>query len=156
MIEKSDEEKALNYALRLLSIKPRSAGELKEKLIKKGFTESSSDKVLNKVEKLGYINDEEFARLWVEERVRLKNYGKIRIKNELVAKKIDRETIEKALSSYDEEAEEERARTAAEKKLGTLKEKNYLTKKRQLSQFLFGRGFEYGTVSKICRELIKD
>ncbi len=47
--------------LRLLSIKSRTAEELRKKLILKGFGQSEIEAVIQKFTKMGYLNDQEIV-----------------------------------------------------------------------------------------------
>ena len=90
----ADPKKQLNKAVHLLSFRPRSAVELKQR----GLAAA-----IPKLIELDLIDDQKFARWWVDQRVRLNPRGNIALKTELMQKGIDREIIDSVLLSKDQE-----------------------------------------------------
>ena len=55
-------ERTMNRALKLLAAKPRSVGELKERLLEKTWTNARIvDSVIEKLSEYKYLDDEQFA-----------------------------------------------------------------------------------------------
>ena len=98
---------ALHYALRLLKFRPRSEYELLQRLKRRGFCEDIAKKAIAFLKQNSLINDAEFARLWVESRIK-KPLGKNRLRQELKLKGIDKRRIEQAIDSLGEKYSEER------------------------------------------------
>ena len=117
----ADPKKQLNKAVHLLSFRPRSAVELKQR----GLAAA-----IPKLIELDLIDDQKFARWWVDQRVRLNPRGNIALKTELMQKGIDREIIDSVLLSKDQEID-------LAKKL--LAKKNL--DKPRAQRFLLSRGF---------------
>lgn len=140
--------KALNRCLRLLSYRSRSEWELAEYLKRNSYEETITNNVLNRLKQLGYVNDEEFARQWLKNRVELNRYSLRRIKQELRHKRVDESIITKVLNS--EEIDEI-----------TLLNQLIIKKRRQsryqddlkLKQYLSRNGFTY---DQIIRALGRD
>ena len=65
-----DREKAREAALRLLAVRARSEGELDDRLKRKGFDERTSAEVVAALKRVGLVDDEDFARAWVDEKLR--------------------------------------------------------------------------------------
>ena len=84
--------RAYNCAVSLLSRRDHSKKELIEKLRKKGFA-NGAEAAVEKLALSGYVDDERFCRLYVNELIRLKGYGKRRVEQELYRKGIDRDII---------------------------------------------------------------
>lgn len=57
-MDKEEYEKAFSQALRFLAPRFLSRFELQQKLIKKGYSKSCSLQVIDKLEELGYVNDD--------------------------------------------------------------------------------------------------
>lgn len=149
----------------LFNIRARSEKEIRQKLTiinyqltKKG-QESHSDLVIeetiNKLKQKGLINDEEFAKTWVESRRRSKNKGKIALKQELLQKGISKEIIDEQLSIGTEVTEEQLAKQALEKKINSWKNLPILTFKKKAYNFLLYKGFDYDTIRKVVGVFIK-
>jgi len=66
---KSEFEKARSLALRMLVFRQRSRHELEQGLERKGFSPEVSQPVLDVLGEYGYIDDMEFARCWVNQRL---------------------------------------------------------------------------------------
>lgn len=106
MAENSIIEKAYAYALFLLGIKLRTEGEIREKLKAKSYKLEAVDKVINQLKENGYINDENYAEVYLENLKKYKSWGYFGIKKKLMEKKLPREIIENVLAEGVTEEEE--------------------------------------------------
>lgn len=95
-----DSRRAFNYAVALLTKRAHSEREILDKLKLKGITEGV-DQAVEKLKRLGYINDEHFAELYTNELINVKKYGRRRVEQELYRKGIDRELIASAVENAD-------------------------------------------------------
>ena len=77
-------EKALNY----LSYRPRSEAELRSHLLEGDFAEATVDEVLHRLREVGLVDDEAFARYWVDNRARFRPRGKRMLVQELRQKDV--------------------------------------------------------------------
>lgn len=100
---RSGKKEALQAALRFLSIRPRSVSELTGKLRQKGFEASDIDEAIGFLIDSGYLDDEKFARMLAESRIRNKSWGPRKIRFELASKGISEEIIKKALAGSTDE-----------------------------------------------------
>lgn len=155
------EEKFYNKALKFLSYRPRSEKEVRENLQKKSFgrglgpSETAIELIIKKLKEQKFIDDEEFAKWWVESRTRFKPRGLRLIKIELKQKGIDSEIIEKILSNKDIEILNiNGAKRLVEKKIkrygGLSKEEIY----QKLARFLAGKGFDWETIKQVIDETL--
>jgi len=78
-----------DQAFRFLARRPHSRRELKEKLLRKGYSSEATLSVLRELQEKKYINDTEFAKLLIKDEIRLKKNGPILIKNKLLLKGIE-------------------------------------------------------------------
>lgn len=92
-------------ALRLLSYRPRSIREIKQRLTKTNADTNTTNRVITNLIDQNLLNDQEFARWWVEQRVKFRPRGNYALTQELVQKGIDREIIDSVLLSFDAELE---------------------------------------------------
>jgi len=148
-----EEEKAKNYAFKLLSIKARSKKELTGKLAQKGFKESIIQDTINYLIELGYLNDRDFAKAYVQEKS--KDYGVRRIAMELAQKGIDEDIInEVILEEVDEIDQVEQALEMGRKRIkyyeGEDRERVY----RKLGLYLQRKGFKHNVIKRVLKELI--
>ena len=88
---------AFNYSLKYLSYRARSVKEVYDYLLRKNFIEDTINSVLKKLIDLKFLNDEEFARQWIESRQKHKGRSKFILKNELRLKGLNGDIIESLL-----------------------------------------------------------
>lgn len=145
--------KARDYAFRLLKFRMRSRKELFERLKRKKFDLDIIDRVIAFLREKEFINDEEFAKAWVESKLK-RPLGLRRISEELKIKGIDKEIIDKVLASaknnYDEEAI---VMELAKKRLPRLKGIELRKVKSRLYSYLLRRGFSPDVVSGVITQL---
>ncbi|OGV51537.1 MAG: hypothetical protein A2017_01840 [Lentisphaerae bacterium GWF2_44_16] len=144
--------KAMDKAMRLLSSRAHSRRELGRKLYQRGFSSGTISFVIAECERLGFLNDEDFASDYAEE-LRNKGYGAGKVRNSLAQKGIDRGIIDEEIAGTEKDDEYSRAETALEKKLRTLKnEKDIRKRKEKAYRFLISRGFSGEIVSELLRK----
>ncbi|KKS96050.1 MAG: regulatory protein RecX, regulatory protein [Candidatus Gottesmanbacteria bacterium GW2011_GWA2_43_14] len=154
-MEDEDFGKVKNYALKLLSLRPRSVREMENKLssylARKKYPAGFLEKLIAELTRLNFLNDLEFARWWAEQRGRANIKGKTFIKKELQSKGIDREVIAEVLSALGTEDEYEKALQLAGKKFSKLALDRQSEQK--LGRYLQNRGFSYDVVRKVIDSL---
>lgn len=98
-----DNYKASIYdiALKYIGIRMRSKKELKEYLIKKKFDNEDVDDVINKLLNQGFLNDINFCKSYVNDKLYLTNSGVDKIKIELIKLGIEEDIINDTISNID-------------------------------------------------------
>ena len=115
--EPSREEQARALCLRLLTARARTRAELSAQLIKRGYPDDVRDVVLDRLARVGLIDDAEFAEQWVESRRSSAGKGKRALAAELHTKGVDNEVISTVLAGIDAGAERERAEQLVQARL---------------------------------------
>jgi regulatory protein len=115
--EASREEQARNLCLRLLTARARTRAELEGQLTKRGYPDEVSDRVLDRLTKVGLVDDADFAEQWVQSRRANAGKGKRALAAELRTKGVDDDVITAALADIDGGAERERAERLVRDKL---------------------------------------
>ncbi len=136
---------ALEAALRLLSYRPRSEGELRERLVRKGFVRAIVDDTLARLRELGYLDDAAFARFWTETRQAAQPRSGRLLRTELRRRGVPHEVAEEATA---EVADDEAAYEAASRRLRALRGLEYPKFRERLGRFLTSRGFSYGVARR--------
>ena len=155
----SDPEKArertLQRAVKLLAARPRSVGELRERLLEKQWTdEAIVDAVLLKLKEYGYLDDDRFAFGYASYRVRQKPVGRQRLARDLQFRKVSRETADEALDLvYGETPEEELIDRALKKRLSLRGRPQSRAETKSLFDHLLRQGFSSDLVIKKVRAL---
>jgi regulatory protein len=149
------EEKHRAYlaALRYLGMRPRTRSQVRGYLLDKGFSEQIAAEVCKRCVEQGYLDDQAYARQWVEERQRLKPRSSYMLRMELLQKGLDRETVEEAVSAVSREDELEAARALIEKKLRRLEGRVSPEEEKKLLSMLMRKGFSHSVVQQMRSEL---
>lgn len=100
------EEKLYLLALKYLTIRPRSEKEVQDYLEKKAkqFPDGNNsliDVIILKLKRQKFLNDREFAKIWVRSRTEYKPKGKWLVKMELKQKGISPDVIDEILENRD-------------------------------------------------------
>ncbi len=145
---------AKNFALRLVSLKVKSTAKVIQKLKQKGFTETEVQAAINFLVEFGYIDDRIFAKNYIKFALENKKHSVARIKQDLFRKGIDKEIVAEALKEFEtDEFEIENGYKIAKKKLEQLLRQNKPNPIPRLCQYLFGKGFGWETINKVCERL---
>lgn len=142
----------LTKALLFLKIRPRSEKEIKENLKKKRADDQTIEKILIVLREKKFVDDEEFAKWWIRQRVVFRPKSTRVIRMELLQKGISKELIDTALSSEIEDGGKlndlEQARKIVEKKIHTYKHLPKQELYQKLGGFLSRRGFDWDTIKR--------
>ncbi|WP_026896169.1 recombination regulator RecX [Clostridiisalibacter paucivorans] len=155
-----DEEnyiKAKNTAFNILSHNMQSEENIRFKLGKKDYEQHTIDRVIKILKEYKMIDDQELAKMIVNDKKHIKRYGRNRIKQDLYKKGIDKDIIEYAIKSQIKEDEEyKNALYLGQKKLRVIKDKDKRKVYEKLSRHLIYKGFNYDIVKKVVRQLLND
>lgn len=113
-------DKALSY----LDLRRRSVKELRDYLRRKEYESETIDKVIDRLINANLLNDEEFARAWVRDRLLLKPKSKRALSVELAQKGINRTIVDSVLGEMEEGSEQQALKEAINRKLRQSKYTN--------------------------------
>jgi len=144
-------EVAYLKGLRFLGVRSRSEAEIQRKLSEQGFEPAVVEATLQRLKKNGYIGDEKFAKEWVENRSTFRPRGRRLMALELRQKGVPGDAIEKALAETSDESS--LAYQSAVKYARRLAGSDWETFRKRLGAYLMRRGFSYGTIAPILRQV---
>ena len=101
--EITDPSVILEAALRFLEARQRSTVEVRTRLNRAGYRPDLVEGAITRLTELGMLDDEAFAKSWVESRDRAHPRGERALQRELHLKGIDREVIEGTLEDREVE-----------------------------------------------------
>ena len=127
--------------------------EVEEKLFTYSVTLLEKEAILIHLIENNYINEERFAKSFVRGKHNYKNWGKVRIKNELKFRNISSKIIDNALKEIENETYIANFNTLAEKNWTSIKEKEGLKKNKKFVDFLLRRGYETHLIYDKLHEL---
>lgn len=151
IVKKAEFQKTLDKLLRFAIVRPRSEKEVRDYFRRKKVHESMHEQLFGKLKHLELVDDEKFAKWWVEQRQAFKPKPKRILNQELRIKGIKPDVIEQVLG--EEKVDEEKmARELLEKK--AYKWKNLPTReaRQKTSQYLAGKGFSWDVIEKVVSE----
>jgi regulatory protein len=144
--QEDERNKAYDRALRFLGYRSRSQAEMTRYLRDKGYPAAVIDDTVSRLIEQQYLDDEAFARFWLENRERFRPRGRQALRYELRQKGIADEIIDTVLADLDED---ELAWTAVENKLYRWQNLPEQDLKKKLVGFLNRRGFNYETAHNV-------
>jgi regulatory protein len=150
--EADPEAVARKILLDALTGQARSRQELRDKLAKRAVPAELAERLLDRFTEVGLVDDDAFARAWVESRQRSRGLARRALAQELRRKGVDDETTRAALDDLDPAAEEEAARLLVRKKLRSLRQVDATTATRRLAGLLARKGYPAGLAFAVVRE----
>jgi regulatory protein len=137
-------------ALGLLAVRPRSHRELRDRLLRAGFEATEIDDELARLEEVGLIDDERFARALAEHETAVRRSGSRALVGALRSKGIAPETVAELVTEHgegDEERALELARSRAARMTSLAPEKAF----GRLVGLLARRGYDPGLCRRAAR-----
>lgn len=153
---------ALEKATAYLNMKPHTAKEVLDYLLRKGYEADESEEAVKQLSEYGYIDDYAYAKMYFEYGFE-KGRGKDRISRELAGKGIPRDVIDQAYSELDDVPDEhetarEIALQIAAESGSELSEMTYEEKQKlqaKIVRRLASRGFSGSVCYSAAKEAVK-
>jgi regulatory protein len=137
---------AYDAAIHLLSYRPRSEREVRQRLRRRGITPAVIDETVQRLRESHYLDDAAFAQFWRESREALSPRSGRLIRSELLSKGVASATATTTVEGLDDE---EAAYRAASKRLKAHRSDDYDLFRRRLGGFLTRRGFSYDVIRRV-------
>ncbi len=150
--EADHEAVARKILLDQLTGRARSRSELATKLARKGVPDEVATRLLDRFEDVGLVDDEAFARSWVESRQAGKGLARRALAQELRRKGVEDDVARDVLDEVDPEDEVETARTLVRRKLRSVARLERDAAVRRLAGMLARKGYPPGVAFRVVRE----
>jgi regulatory protein len=150
--EADPESVARTILLNALTGQARSRRELRDRLAKKDVPDELAERLLDRFSDVGLVDDEAFARSWVESRQRSRGLARRALAQELRRKGVDDETARTALDDLDPAREEQAAHDLVRKKLRSMRGVDHVTATRRLAGLLARKGYPAGLAFAVVRD----
>ena len=148
-------QKAYTY----LGKRLHSVYELKTKLRQKKYDKDLIQSAIEDLQKADILDDMRFAEMYSDEKLRLKLWGKTKLKSELMKKGISSAIIASVLEDKFPDASEEidNASRLVKKKYDQLKNRNMEHQKllKRLYAFLISKGYSYDVSRQAIEKILK-
>jgi len=151
--ERAAHQSLLDATLHYVSFRPRSEQELRRYLRYRGASDEAAEAVVADLRPLGQVDDEAFARFWMDNRQRFRPRGERLVRSELRAKGVTSETLDAVEEADPPVDQEELAVRAAQSHVRRLQGEPWLEFRRKLTAYLLRRGFDYGIAGAVTKRL---
>lgn len=122
--------------------KSKRTGEIKDRA---GVSATITDRVFDRLLEKGYVDDENFARFWIENRQQRKGISLRKLKAELAAKGVSSETVDRHLRASERNDGEELQKIIAKKRARYPDDQKFM-------QYLARQGFAYDDIKAALSE----
>ncbi len=142
-----------NKVVKYIQVRLRSEKEIIKYLEKYKLDENEKDKIIEELKNVGFVNDLNFAKAYISDKMNLSNYGPNKIKQELGNHNIDKHIVEELINNIDyDEVYEKLYRLIKKKIFSNKKFSKYQLKSKILSYFI-NLGYQNDTINEIFDEL---
>ena len=136
-------------ALELLSLREHGSGELRTKLLQKGYQKPAIQKVIDYLKDKNYLNDERFAELFSDELIHRKHVGPAKLKEKRYQRGVPGDIIQRIMQNFDRETQIENCRYHFEKKFKSHTSFETREEKAKATRFLQGKGFGWDVINSV-------
>jgi regulatory protein len=145
------QESAYQNSIKFIGYRIRTSSEVEKHLRKKGIESQVINSVVERLEMNGLLNDESFAKNWIENRNEFRPRSHRLLASELRNKGVNSEIIQDVIESTT--PEDELAYLAAKKRIRRYEHLEWQDFQRKLGSFLARRGFSYSTIKPVVHQV---
>lgn len=120
--------------------------EMLEKMRRWELPEKAQARVMAKLVKERYVDDERYAQAFVKDKIRYNKWGRRKVEQALWQKRIDEEIRNSVLNDVDDEEYLSVLSPLLKQKRKTIKAKNDYELNQKLVRFALGRGFTFDII----------
>lgn len=146
-------QRAYNRALSFLSYKMRSEYEVHQKLKDLEFGEAVVQEAIQKLKKLGFLNDESYSKALLETKKKTAKKGPRAIQRDLKEKGINQKLQEQVLQSFSEEEQLTIALQLADKAIHNEHSKTPSQLKQKIQELLMRKGYSFSIVEQVLDKI---
>ena len=145
----------MNRAAALCARSEQAPADIREKLLKWGLSISAANRVLAQLIEQGYIDEQRFARAFVNDRFRFNGWGRIKIAHQLRLKGISGEIIDEAMTLIDEEQYRQRLLELLQAKWRSVNDREPRAAWAAMMRFAASRGFETSLAGECVNQVTR-
>jgi regulatory protein len=147
-------EKALQKLRHYCRYQERCHNEVKNKLFELGVDKNEHDEMIMDMIEENYLDEERFALAFTIGRFKMKQWGRKKIQYALKEKMVSEDSIQKAIKQIDERNYIYSLKKIAKEKYASLKNEQYLIRKRKTMDYLMQKGFEIELIRTVLETMI--
>lgn len=120
--------------------------EMRDKMRRWGLDETVQNRIIDRLIKERYVDDERYARAFVKDKIRYNKWGRRKVQQALWMKRIDADIQQQVLDEIDEKEYLDVLRPLLRQKRKTIKAENDYELNRKLLRFALSRGFGFDII----------
>ena len=120
--------------------------EMLDKMKRWGLDEGVKDRIISRLVKERFVDDERYARAFVKDKVRYNKWGRRKIQQALWMKRIDEHIQQQVLDEIEEREYLDVLRPLLKQKRKSVKAQNDYELNQKLIRFALGRGFTFDVI----------
>ena len=120
--------------------------EMRDKMRRWEMAPEAQERVIARLVKERYIDDERYARAFVKDKVRYNKWGRRKVQQGLWKKRIDDDILQRVLDEVDDEEYLAVLKPLLKQKAKSIKAESDYELNQKLVRFAFGRGFTYDII----------
>jgi regulatory protein len=146
-------DQVLDKMAKYCAYQERCVKDVKDKLKTFDIPQEEKTKILDYLLDNRFVNDERFAKIFVQSKSNQNDWGTNKIRYHLIQKGIAKDIIDEVLGQTDEEVYRQRLIEILKTKAKTIKAASDFEKKRKLAAYAMQKGFEGALVWKVLKEI---
>lgn len=124
------------------------SGEIMEKMYKMGLPEDAKTRIMEKLTKYSYVDDERFTNAYVYDKIRYNKWGRRKIEQALWAKRIDNKIANLVLDAVPDEEYLSVLRPLLKSKYPTINAETDYERSVKLIKYALGKGFTFDLIKQ--------
>jgi regulatory protein len=125
-----------------------SSGEMLQKMRLWGLADEAQARIMERLTKDRFVDDERFARAFVNDKIKYNQWGRRKIEQALWAKGVDRDVQQRVLDAVDDEEYIKVLRPLLRSKERSITARNEFERQMKLIRFAQSRGFSMAEIEK--------
>ena len=145
MKEKTEQDAYLQLAA-LCAQAEHCQQEMRDKMKRWGIDAATQDRIVARLVKERYVDDERYARAFVKDKIRYNKWGRRKVQQGLWLKHIDDDIQERVLGEVDDSEYLDVLRPLLKQKVRSIRAENDYERTQKLVRFALGRGFTFDII----------
>jgi regulatory protein len=138
--------------VRKLAAQDRTRHELATAMAARNVPDAVAAQLLDRFEAVGLVDDQAFARRWVESRQGRRHRSRLALRRELAGKGVDRAVVDEAVSQVSSDDELAAARAYCDKVAHQMSALEPAVRRRRLADRLARRGFGADVIGRVLKD----
>ena len=126
--------------------------EMRDKMKRWELDETTQDKIIERLTKERYIDDERYARAFVKDKIRYNKWGRRKVEQALWLKRINQDVQQRVLDEIDEKEYLDVLKPLLKQKRKTIKAESDYELNQKLVRFALSRGFDFNII-RLCIDI---